>query len=192
MFKKSRVRGSFDKWHGEQSEALLKSKRRHLYHIYWSLGRQLSWKKSLLMICKILGLFVNLLTGDEKYSVLKRRNLFSHIPMHLSQKRKMFSQVFFFDFHGKRVEALFKAEQQNLYHIYWSLWMQFRFKKLQWVRWKILELFVNPFAADIKYSLVNRGNLLQYFQMQLSHKQKIFLNFFFLYFLNLDSIVKIF
>ena len=97
MFEKSRVRGSFDKWHGEQSEALLKSKRRHLYHIYWSLGRQLSWKKSLLMICKILGLFVNLLTGDEKYSLLKRRNLLLHIPMHLSKKRKIFSR-FVFDF----------------------------------------------------------------------------------------------
>ena len=59
MFKKSRVRGSFDKWHGEQSETLLKSERRHLYHIYWSLGGQLSWKRSLLMICKIIGLFVN-------------------------------------------------------------------------------------------------------------------------------------
>ena len=29
----------------------------YLYHIYWGLWRQLSWKKSLLVIEKILGLF---------------------------------------------------------------------------------------------------------------------------------------
>ena len=37
----------------------LQSERQHLYHIYWSLWRQFSWKKSLLVICSILGLFVN-------------------------------------------------------------------------------------------------------------------------------------
>ena len=30
---------------------------------------------SLLLICKILGLFVNLLAADEKYSLLNRDNL---------------------------------------------------------------------------------------------------------------------
>ena len=41
----------------------------------WSMWRQFSWKKSLLVICKILGLFVNTLIPDHKYSLLLRDNL---------------------------------------------------------------------------------------------------------------------
>ena len=125
MFKKSRVRGSFDKWHGEQSETLLKSERRHLYHIYWSLGRQVSWNRSLLMICKILGLFVNLLTADEKYSLLKRRNLLLHILMHLSQKRTNFPDFFFFFFlifiNLDWILKIFKKQDTLLAHLFLKL-----------------------------------------------------------------------
>ena len=55
---------------------------------------------------------------------------------------------------------------------------------------KILGLFVNPLTSDDKYSVLNRGNLLQRFQMHLSHKRKIFREFFF-HFQNLESIFKI-
>ena len=44
---------------------------------------------------------------------------------------------------------------------------------------KILGVFVNPLTADQKYSFLNRGYLLQHFQMQLSQKRKIFSPFFF-------------
>ena len=81
MSKNSFFRGPFEKWHGKRAETLLKSERRHLHHIYWSLWRQLSWKRSLWMICKILGLFVNPLTADNKYSLLNRNNLFQHFQM---------------------------------------------------------------------------------------------------------------
>ena len=52
-------------------------------------------------------------------------------------------------------------------------------------------------AADDKYSLLKKGNLVQDFKMQLSRKRKIFSKyffffFFFLYFLNLDSMLNIF
>ena len=53
------------------------------------------WKKSLLVICKILGLFVNTLTADDKDSFLNRDNLTQPIQMQLSQKQKNFSQFFF-------------------------------------------------------------------------------------------------
>ena len=43
----------------------------------------------------------------------------------------------------------------------------------------MLELSVNPLSAHDIYSLLNTGNLLQYFQMQLSQKRKIFAAFFF-------------
>ena len=48
----------------------------------------------MLVLCKILGLFVNTLTDDEKYSLLYRHNLTQPIQILLSQKRKTFSQLF--------------------------------------------------------------------------------------------------
>ena len=94
MSKKSRFRGCFDKQYGKRAQALLKSASQHLYHIHRSLPRKLSWKKSLLLTCKILGLLVNTLAADEKYPVLNRDNLTIPIQMQLSQKQKTFSQFF--------------------------------------------------------------------------------------------------
>ena len=48
----------------------------------------------MLVLCKILGLFVNTLTDDEKYSLLHRENLTQPIQILLSQKRKTFSEFF--------------------------------------------------------------------------------------------------
>ena len=97
-------------------------------------------------------------------------------------------------------ETLLKSEPQYLYRNYWSLWKQLRLKKSLWVIWKILGLFVNLLTADDKYSLRNRGNLLQHFQVHLSQKRKqfsilllfFFFFFFFLHFLNLDSNSNVF
>ena len=47
------------------------------------------------MICKILGLFVNPLAVDGKYSLLNRGRLFHHFQMPLSRKLKIFSQFYF-------------------------------------------------------------------------------------------------
>ena len=47
------------------------------------------------MIRKILGLFFNTLTGNEKYSVLNGENLEEHLHIQLSQKRKTFSGFVF-------------------------------------------------------------------------------------------------
>ena len=94
MSKKSRFRGCFDKQYGKRAQALLKSASQHLYHIHRSLPRKLSWKKSLLLTCQILGLLVNTLAADEKYPVLNRDNLTIPIQMQLSQKQKTFSQLF--------------------------------------------------------------------------------------------------
>ena len=91
MYKKFRFRRPFDKWIGKPAKKLLESERQHLYQIYWSLWRQLGLKKILWLICKILGLFVNPLTADDKHSLLKGGNLLQHFQMQLSQKRKTFS-----------------------------------------------------------------------------------------------------
>ena len=98
MSKKSFLRGSFQKWHDKWAETLLKSERQHLYHIYWSLWKQLGWKNFLLVICKILGLFVNPLTADDYYSLLNRDNFLQHFHMQLCEKGKINSQFFFWIF----------------------------------------------------------------------------------------------
>ena len=56
----------------------------------------MDWKKSLLVIHKILKLFVNTLTVDEKHYLLNTDNLTQAIQIQLSEKQKTFSQFFFF------------------------------------------------------------------------------------------------
>ena len=94
MSKKTRFREPFHKRHGKRVQEFLKSVSQHLYHIDWSLLSQLSWKKSLLLTYKILGLLVNIFAADEKYPVLNRDNLTTSIQMQLSQKWKAFYKLF--------------------------------------------------------------------------------------------------
>ena len=47
----------------------------------------------MLVLSKILGLFVNTLTDDDKYSLLYRDNLTQQIEILLSQKPKTFSKL---------------------------------------------------------------------------------------------------
>ena len=61
-------------------------------HLQYSLITVKSSKKSLSVICKILRLFVNTLTLDDKYSLLNRENLTQPIQIHLSQKQQTVSQ----------------------------------------------------------------------------------------------------
>ena len=85
-------RAPYDKQHRMGDLTLLKPEQHHLYHIDWSMWRQLSWKKSPLVIYKILGLFVKTLNTGHKYSLLNRENLKKPIQMKLSQKQNLFSQ----------------------------------------------------------------------------------------------------
>ena len=59
-------------------------------------------KKSLWVICKILGLFVNSLTTDDKYSRFHGGNLLQHFQIQWSQKRKTFS-IYFFPFSKQKL-----------------------------------------------------------------------------------------
>ena len=92
MSKKFRFKGSFGKQHGECVQTYLKFERKHFYDIYWSLWRQLTCKKSLLVTCKISKLFPNALSADGKYSRLNWENLTQPIQMQLSQKQKTFPE----------------------------------------------------------------------------------------------------
>ena len=90
MCKKSRFRLPFKKEHGRLVSTLFKFERQHLYHIYWSTGRQLSCEKSLLVIWESLRLFLNTMSAIGKCSVPNRDNLMEAIHMQLSKKLKIF------------------------------------------------------------------------------------------------------
>ena len=47
----------------------VKLKETVLSYIFWSLGKKITSKNSFLEVFKLLGLFVNILTPDDKYSL---------------------------------------------------------------------------------------------------------------------------
>ena len=63
---------------------------------------------------QIIGLFVNLLTADDMYSLLKRGYLLQSSQMPLSQKVKIFSQFFFtfskFEFNFEHFQKMMKRD----------------------------------------------------------------------------------
>ena len=54
MSKKSLFKGAIDKQHGKRVQTRLRSGQQHFNHIYWSFGRELSRKKSVLVRRKAL------------------------------------------------------------------------------------------------------------------------------------------
>ena len=94
MCKKSGFKLPCQKEHGKRVSTLFKSDRQYLRHIYCSTGRQLSCKKSLLVICQRLRLFLNTMSAVEKCSLSNRDNLMQPIHMELSEKLKTFSEFF--------------------------------------------------------------------------------------------------
>ena len=58
------------------------------------MGRQLNCKKSLLVICKILRLFLNILSALGNNSLPNTQYLTQPIQVQLSQKQKFFPQLF--------------------------------------------------------------------------------------------------
>ena len=75
--------------------------------------RKFSCKKSPLVICKIVGHFVNALTADDNYSLLKRGNLLQHFQTPFSKKQKIFSQLLFFFFAFWKFRFNFEHFEKN-------------------------------------------------------------------------------
>ena len=94
MCKKSRFRLPLEKENGKPVSTLLKGELQHMDHIYLSMGRQLSCKKSLVVIFNILRVFVCTLSVVDKYSFTKRDNLTDAIQMQLSRKQKSSCHIF--------------------------------------------------------------------------------------------------
>ena len=101
MSKKNRFRRLFDKQHVKRSQTLLIFAQQHVYHIYWPLRKKLSWKKSLLVIFKILGLSVNALIVDDKYCLLNKDNLTQPIQMKNIKENLLWISVYVFKIYIK-------------------------------------------------------------------------------------------
>ena len=72
----------------------LKVARHHYYRFFrWTSGK-LSWKKIALLWSKILRLFANTLTADDKYCCRNMQNFLQQLQTLLSQKHKTFSWFF--------------------------------------------------------------------------------------------------
>ena len=174
------------------------------------------------MICELLGVFVKILTYDDKYSLLNRDNVRQPIQMQLSQKQETFSELISPFFKARLNIEHFQKNMLPIADVFPKLRTPkkevnqisktSRFRELfpkQNVRWTkhcwnlnhttfitfiahcesncvgknisywYAKTFLNILAGDDKYSLLNRDNLRQHIQMQLSQKQKTFFQFAF-------------
>ena len=80
--KKSQLWTPFEKQPGKQAQN-------------WSIWRQLNRKKTLLVIWKMFGLFLNIFTPSHKFSLLNRDKSTQAIQMQLSKNKKLFL-IFYF------------------------------------------------------------------------------------------------
>ena len=118
MSKKSYLERPFHKQHGKWSQTLLKYEGHHLFHVYWILWSQLSWKKFLLVTCKILELFVITLTANEKYSFLNTENLMQPIQMQYVRNKKLFLNFFLHFWNVKEILKILKKKMTLIRHIF--------------------------------------------------------------------------
>ena len=72
----------------------LKVATHHYYPFFPWISGKLSWKKTALLWLKILRLFVNTLTADDKYSCRNMQNFLQQLQTLLSQKRMTLSGLF--------------------------------------------------------------------------------------------------
>ena len=89
-----RFKTSFDSQHVKESQTLLKSAWEHFYHTSPSLWVEMIWKEYPLLKFKILPLFLNTLTADDRYPVRDCWNLQFHIQMIWSKTKHFFLRFF--------------------------------------------------------------------------------------------------
>ena len=73
----------------------LKVASHHYYGFFPWISGKLSWKKTALLWSKVLRLFANTFTADDKYSCDNMQNFRQQLQTLLSQKRKILSGFFF-------------------------------------------------------------------------------------------------
>ena len=81
--KNCRFKTSFTSQHVKGSQTLEKSPWEHFYQIFAALWGEMIWKLAALLKLKIIGVFFNILTADDKYPLLDCENLRFPILMRL-------------------------------------------------------------------------------------------------------------
>ena len=94
--------------------------------------------------------------------------------------------------HVKWDQKVLISKWHHVYHVYWLLWRQLVSKKCLLVIRKTWRVFFNTLTAGHKYSFLNRDNLTQPTEMQLSLKGKTFFSIFFVNLWHVDYVSKIF
>ena len=94
MTEKPYYKTAFDNQPVDEYQTLIKSVRHYYYPIFPWIFDILSWKKCALVRSKILGLFVNTLTAEYKYSRRNMQTFAQQVETPLSWKQKNFSRFF--------------------------------------------------------------------------------------------------
>ena len=92
MSKRTYFRTAFGNQRVNEFQTLLKSVWHYYYPIFLWIWNKLSCRKSVLVRCEILGLFVNRLTAKYKYSRRNMQNFPKQLQMPLSLKQKAFAR----------------------------------------------------------------------------------------------------
>ena len=92
--RKSCFRTPFDNQRVNWFQTPLKVAKHYYYPFFPWISGKLSWKKTALLWLKILRVFVNILTADDKYSCRNKQNFPQQLQMLLSEKQKSFSWFF--------------------------------------------------------------------------------------------------
>ena len=85
------------------------------------MGRNLSWKNSVLVIWKILGHFVNTLIADDKYSLLNRDNFNAINADELCKTQKTFSASFLQFWYLDKISKTLKQKMTRIGYVFWNL-----------------------------------------------------------------------
>ena len=92
----------------------LKVARHHYYPFSAWISGKLSWKKAALFWSKILRLFANIFTADDKYSCRNMQNFRQQLQTLLSQKRKILSGFFFHFWNVHEISNILKKRMSVL------------------------------------------------------------------------------
>ena len=95
-------------------QTLLKWARHHYYPLFSSIRGKLSCKKSSLVWCEILRLFVNALTADDNYSGGNMQSVPQQFQTSLSQKKKTFSDFLLHFWNVHKIQGIFKKRMSIL------------------------------------------------------------------------------
>ena len=99
----------------------LKVARHHYYHFFPWISGKLSFKKTALLWLKVLRLFVNTLTADDKYCCRNMQNSLQQLQTLLSQKRRTLSGLFLHFWNMHEIYNIFEKTMTVLAWIFPNL-----------------------------------------------------------------------